>query len=122
MTAKSDEAAAPQPVGWALRHYMLLFVIVLVTVGSCAALFVRIQAEQDARQAAQGDANYGAQVAAKSIDDNVKLLQKTDDGLAANPGVASNSPTTAPVGDATTPTSPTTLWCCLRGSQTMEGA
>lgn len=67
---------------------MLLFVAVLVVVGSCAALFVRIQSEQDARQAAEGDATYEAQVAANSLDSNIILLQKTTAGLATNPGVA----------------------------------
>lgn len=66
---------------------MFLFVVVLVVVGACAALFVRVQAEQDARDAAQGDATYGAGVAATSLNDEITLLQKTATGLASNSGV-----------------------------------
>jgi PAS domain S-box-containing protein len=88
MARSVESKPSLRPRGWPLRRYMLLLVVVLVVVASCAALFVRIQAEQDARQAALGDATYGAQVAARSLDDDIALLQKTAGALAANPGVA----------------------------------
>jgi PAS domain S-box-containing protein len=66
---------------------MFMFVIVLIVVGGCADLFVRLQAEQDASDSAQGDATYGARVAAASINDDVSLYQRTIGALASNPGV-----------------------------------
>ena len=67
---------------------MALFVVALIVVAGSAAYYVRVQSEQDARQAAQADAAFGARVAAQSISSYVDLMQKLTTGLAANPAVA----------------------------------
>ena len=67
---------------------MALFVVALIVVAASAAYYVRVQSEQDARQAAQADATFGARVAAQSISSYVDLMQKLTTGLAANPAVA----------------------------------
>ncbi|HEV2036384.1 MAG TPA: ATP-binding protein [Candidatus Dormibacteraeota bacterium] len=80
-------AAAARARGWPLRRYMAMFVVALIVVAGSAALYVRVQSEQDARQVAQDGANVGAQVAAKHMTDTIALLQATTANLAANPGM-----------------------------------
>ena len=79
-------AGGPRPRGWPLRYYMALFVLALTLFAAAAGLYVRVQSEQDAKQAAQGDANFAALVAARYITDTVSLIQSTTTDLAANPG------------------------------------
>jgi PAS domain S-box-containing protein len=55
------------PRGWPLRRYMALFVAALLVVAMCAGVFVRIQAEQDARQSAMADASFAALHAAAQL-------------------------------------------------------
>jgi PAS domain S-box-containing protein len=68
---------------------MVLFMVVLLAVAAMAAVAVRFMAEQDARQSALADANFGARAAATAIANDLLLLQQTTARLAANPQVAS---------------------------------
>ena len=81
--------------GWSVRRYMLLFTVVLLAVSIVAGVGVRTMAQQDARQAATGDASFAARAAAGQIDSAVLLLQETTTNLAANPQVAAVLRTTS---------------------------
>jgi signal transduction histidine kinase len=71
-----------------LRAYLAGLVVLFVLGAGAATLYGRSQAEDDARQAAQADARFGARLAAGETGRGVKLLQDTVAGAAANPGVA----------------------------------
>jgi PAS domain S-box-containing protein len=79
---------APGRRGWSLRYYMALFMAVLIAVAGAAALGVRSMTEQDARQSAEADANFGARVAATEIAADLLLLEHTTAQLAAKPQIA----------------------------------
>ena len=81
-------SGGPRRRGWSVRRYMALFMVVLLAVAAMAAVAVRYMAEQDARQSALADANFGARVAATAIANDLLLLQQTTAKLAANPQVA----------------------------------
>src|ERR1700675_4759720 len=86
---KSEKASVSERRGWSLRHYMSFFMVALLAVALVAAIAVRGIAEQDARQAAQGDANFAARVAASEIANDLSLMSETTAKLAANPQVPS---------------------------------
>jgi len=71
--------------GWSLRRYMAVFMAVLIAVAIGAALAVRAMGEQDARQAAQGDASFASRVAAIELAHELVLLRQSTASLAANP-------------------------------------
>ena len=62
-------------------------VLVFVVAAGTSVIYLRIQAESDARQAAVADARYAAGIAAADIAGEVVTLQKTAAALAANPQV-----------------------------------
>jgi PAS domain S-box-containing protein len=64
---------------------MLLFVVVLIVVASTAAVFVRLQAEADARQAASVDATFAAQKAATQLKSGFDYIQSASLAVTANP-------------------------------------
>jgi PAS domain S-box-containing protein len=72
---------------WSLRHYMTLFMAALLGVATVAAFSVRNMSEQDARQSAQGDANFAARAAATQISSDFAILGETTARLAANPQI-----------------------------------
>ena len=74
--------------GLSLRHYMAGFMALLLVVATVAAVAMRGLTEQDARQAAEADANFAARAAASEIANELALLRETTDGLAANPQAA----------------------------------
>jgi len=74
--------------GWSLRQYMAGFMAVLLIVAAAAEIAVRGVAEQGARQAAESDASFAARAGAAEIANELALLRKTTDGLAANPQAA----------------------------------
>jgi PAS domain S-box-containing protein len=75
--------------GWSLRRYMAVFMAVLIAVAAGAALAVRAMSEQDARQAAKGDANFASRVAAAELAHELVLFREGTARLAANPVAAS---------------------------------
>ena len=87
--------------GWPLVFYMGLFVVALVVVAGGAALYVRLQSEQDARQAAQDDAGFAAGAASTDIATAVTNLESATSKLAANPDVARALAGSGPVGACT---------------------
>src|SRR6202165_2399886 len=74
--------------GLSLRHYRAGFMALLLVVATVAAVAMRGLTEQDARQAAEADANFAARAAASDIANELALLRETNDGLAANPHAA----------------------------------
>ena len=84
---ESEKTNIPDRHGWALRHYMSFFMVALLAVAIVAAIATRSIAEQDAREAAQGDASFAARVAATEITDNLALMAQTTAKLAADPQV-----------------------------------
>jgi PAS domain S-box-containing protein len=74
--------------GWSLRRYMAVFMAILIAVAAGAALAMRLMSEQDARQAAQGDANFASHVAATELAHELALLRESTASLAANPQAA----------------------------------
>ena len=73
--------------GWSLRQYMSLVIVALVLVAGSAAFYVRMQAEQDARQAASADANFAAQKAAKQIKASFDQFGAVTSPLAKDPSL-----------------------------------
>ena len=73
--------------GWSLRHYMALFMVVLLAVAAAAAFAVRSIAEQDARQSAVGDANFAAERAAGQLKSGFDQIQALSLPLAGDPGI-----------------------------------
>ncbi len=67
---------------------MALFVVALMGVAGSAALYVRVQSEQDARQAAGADANFAAQRAARQLTAGFDTIKSVSSPLAADPGTA----------------------------------
>jgi PAS domain S-box-containing protein len=86
---EGEKATVSERHGWSLRHYMSFFMVALLAVAVVAGIAVRSMAEQDARQAAQGDANFAARVAASEIANDLSLMSETTAKLAANPQVPS---------------------------------
>ena len=84
-----QRARQPEPTaghrGWSLRRYMAVFLAVLLAVAAGAALAVRAMGEHDARQAAQGDADFAARVAATELAHELVLMRQSTASLAANP-------------------------------------
>ena len=74
--------------GWSLRHYMSLFMLVLVAVAACAALAVRGMAEMDARQSALSDASFAAQKAAKQLKAGFGEISALSTPIANDPSMA----------------------------------
>jgi PAS domain S-box-containing protein len=66
---------------------MAVFLVALVAVAASAALYVRLQSEQDAKDAARDGADFAARVAAQTIATDIDQFQKTTTGLAANPAI-----------------------------------
>src|ERR1700680_2347672 len=78
---------APHRRGWPLRVYVALFALPLVAVAAAAALYVRVQSEQDAKDAARSAADFGARLGAQTIAGDLDIFQQTTTGLAANPAI-----------------------------------
>jgi PAS domain S-box-containing protein len=78
----------PYHPGWSLRHYMALFMVVLLAVAAVAALGVRSLAEQDALKSGQADANFAAQRAAKQLKAGFDEIQALSSPLANDPATA----------------------------------
>ena len=71
-----------------LRAYLAGLAALFVLAAGAAVVYGRVQAGDDARDAATADARFGANLAAREIGDGIKVLQQTVGGAAANPGVA----------------------------------
>ncbi|WP_053226869.1 ATP-binding protein [Solirubrobacter soli] len=70
-----------------LRAYLAGLAVLFVAAAGAAVVYGRVQAGDDAREAAQADARFGARLAAREIGDGIKVLQQTVGNAAANPGV-----------------------------------
>jgi PAS domain S-box-containing protein len=81
------QRAPPLLAGWPLRRYMALFVAALLVVAGAAAVYVRVQSEQDATQAASADANFAANKAASQIKDALDHIEALSAPLAASPAM-----------------------------------
>jgi PAS domain S-box-containing protein len=66
---------------------MALFVLALVVVAGSAAFYVRVQAEQDAKQAASADASFAAQKAAKQLTAGFEAIQALSLPVVADPAL-----------------------------------
>ena len=73
---------------WPLSAYFVVLVGLFVAAAASTALYVNIQTERDARHAAQVDALFAAQTAAKQLGSQLELTQATVAQLAANPQIA----------------------------------
>jgi PAS domain S-box-containing protein len=73
--------------GWRLGSYFLLLVGLFVAAAAAATIFVHVQTERDDRRAAEDDARFAADTAARQLGDQVRLIQATVAQLASNPGV-----------------------------------
>jgi signal transduction histidine kinase len=69
-----------------LRAYLAGLAVLFVVAAGAALVYGRMQASDDARDAAQADARFAARLAAHEIGDGIKLLQQTVEGAAVNPG------------------------------------
>jgi PAS domain S-box-containing protein len=66
---------------------MALFVLALVVVAGSAAFYVRVQSEQDAKQAASADASFAAQKAAKQLTAGFEAIQALSLPVVADPAL-----------------------------------
>jgi PAS domain S-box-containing protein len=83
-----EKRDTPARRGWSLRHYMALFMAVLLAMAAVAALAVRSMAEQDARQSAEADANFATQKAAMQLNSGFDEIQAVSGPLANDPATA----------------------------------
>ncbi|MDA0166611.1 ATP-binding protein [Solirubrobacter ginsenosidimutans] len=70
-----------------LRAYLAGLTALFVVAAGAAVVYGRVQAGDDARDAATADARFGANLAAREIGDGIKVLQQTVGAAAGNPGV-----------------------------------
>ena len=82
--AKSDNSGRQ---GWSLRHYMALFMVVLLAVAALAAFAVRTMAEQDASTSAKADATFAAERAAALLKAGFDQIQEVSSPLVADPAI-----------------------------------
>ena len=66
---------------------MALLVGALIVVATSAAVYVRLQSEQDARQAAGADATFAAQKAAKQLQAAFDEIQALSTPIASDPAI-----------------------------------
>jgi PAS domain S-box-containing protein len=82
-----ETSDSPGRQGWSLRHYMALYMVVLLAVAAAAAFAVRSIAEQDARQSAAADANFAAQRAASQLKSGFDQIQAVSSPLAGDASI-----------------------------------
>ena len=75
----------PRKIGWSVRHYTAMIIVVLIAVAGGAEVAVRTIAEQDAQQSATSDAEFASRVAASQIAAHLLVLQQTVSAVAADP-------------------------------------
>jgi len=73
--------------GRPLTTYFAVLVALIVIVAAAAVAYVYVQTDRDSRRAAERDARYSADTAAKDVADGVSLLRQTVDSLAKTPGI-----------------------------------
>src|SRR3954468_7393875 len=71
-----------------LRAYLAGLTALFVAAAGAAVVYGRVQAGDDAREAAQADARFAARLAASEIGDGITVLRQTVVNAATNPGVA----------------------------------
>jgi PAS domain S-box-containing protein len=86
--ARRTAARVFQVGGWPIRAYFLLLVLLFVVAAGAASLYVRDQADRDARRSAQTQAAFAATTASKQLGIYLALLRSSVAGLAANPRIA----------------------------------
>lgn len=74
--------------GWSLRSYMALFMVALLAVAAVAAFSVRFMFEQDARQAAEADANFAAGKAAAQLKSGFDQINAVSVPLVSDSSIA----------------------------------
>jgi two-component system cell cycle sensor histidine kinase/response regulator CckA len=73
--------------GWPLSAYFVVLVGLFVVAAASTALYVSAQTERDGRRAAQADALFAAQTAAKQLGNQLALTEATVAQLASNPQI-----------------------------------
>jgi two-component system cell cycle sensor histidine kinase/response regulator CckA len=73
---------------WPLQAYFAVLVALFVVAAAAAAVFVHVQANRDARQAAATDARFAAKTAAGQLGRDIGLVKAAAANLAANPQIA----------------------------------
>jgi PAS domain S-box-containing protein len=73
---------------WPLRAYFICLIGLFVLAAASTALYVDAQTERDGRNAAQADARFAAQTAAKQLGTQLEVTQATVQQLASNPQIA----------------------------------
>jgi two-component system, cell cycle sensor histidine kinase and response regulator CckA len=72
---------------WPLSTYFMVLIGLFVAAAVSTALYVNAQTERDARRAAQADARFAAETAAKELGTQLQLTQATVAQLASNPQI-----------------------------------
>jgi two-component system cell cycle sensor histidine kinase/response regulator CckA len=75
---------------WPLQAYFAVLVAVFIVAAAAAAVFVHIQANRDARQAATADARFAAKTAAGQLGEQIALVKASAADLAANPQIVNS--------------------------------
>lgn len=89
-TARGEERADSRRLrlrGWPLGTYFLLLVGLFVAAAASGALYIHVQTERDDRRAAESEARFAAETAARELGDGIALVQATVAQLAANPQI-----------------------------------
>jgi PAS domain S-box-containing protein len=73
---------------WPIRAYFAVLIALFVLAAGAAALFVHVQANRDARQAAAADERFSAKTAAGQLGQEIGLVKSSAANLAANPQIA----------------------------------
>ena len=81
------ESRLARPGGWRLKAYFAILVALFALAAAAACAYAFVQADRDARDAAEHDARFAAGTVAKQVGDGVALLRATVEQLAATPNI-----------------------------------
>jgi two-component system cell cycle sensor histidine kinase/response regulator CckA len=96
LTGSADVAATPDGLearaaaprrGWRLTLYFAALVAVFAVAATAAGIYVFVQTDRDSRGAAESDARFAADTAARQLGEGVATVKATVAGLAATPNI-----------------------------------
>jgi hypothetical protein len=96
LTVNADVAASPVGLeaeegaprrGWRLTVHFAALVAVFALAAAAAAVYVFVQTNHDSRAAAESDARFAADTAARQLGDGLATVLATVSGIAATPNI-----------------------------------
>jgi two-component system cell cycle sensor histidine kinase/response regulator CckA len=75
------------PRGWSLPAYFAALVAIVGLAAGAAAVYVFVQTDRDSRRAAESDARFAAETAARQLGEGMAVVRATVANLAATPNI-----------------------------------